>query len=351
MSTRFLTPFRHLLAIGATAVVLLGISSWGFAADKSSPAQSHSPAAASNQERLISIVLLLRNHRDLDEHTLSDAAPGSTVVAKPPYYQVKVGSDAYVVTSIDKPYFDQAEKVAADIKDPAVRDAVEHHKAWLAVDWGRKDAPGDVRSAYQHIAKMAAALAGPDTLAFYNPDTDQFADFDDNVVAQLKSDDPLQAFAGSAGASTSTAAGGSDVIAVDGNDSTMKKAEAEAKSRWHDFVAAFNEKNGSDFTVKGRIAEGENAEYMWLRVSAIDGEAVHGTLDNEPAQLSNLHLGQDLHIKLDDVDDWAYIGRDKKPRGGFTIKALDQIAQASQTSANPAAPSPPSAQHSHSPSP
>jgi len=56
----------------------------------------------------------------------------------------------------------------------------------------------------------------------------------------------------------------------------LKAVEAEALKGWPEFVKAFREKSGTEFVVKGRISEGDNAEYMWLSVTSIDGEKVHG---------------------------------------------------------------------------
>ena len=66
---------------------------------------------------------------------------------------------------------------------------------------------------------------------------------------------------------------------------------------------------------------------MWLSVTTIDGEQVHGMLDNEPTVVTGFKMGQDLHIKVEDMDDWLYLDPDKNSVGGFTIKALEKTAQ------------------------
>lgn len=285
-------------------------------------------AEPKKQDRLVSLVLLLREPRQLDEHTLANTVSEAVgiahshdknslnfVVAKPPYYQVKLKSNRFIVNNIDKPYFEEGDKLAEEIKDLKLRKAVTEHRAWLSIDWAEKEAPADLKTVYQEIGKMAVALAGPDTLAVYSPDTDRLSLYNKSVAKQLKGEDPLQAFAGAAA---------SNVISISSDDPKLKAAEAEAKKRWPEFVNAFKEKDGDKFAVKGRIVEGDNAEYMWLSVTAIGGEEIHGKLDNEPAGLTKLKLGQDLHIKIDEVDDWLYVGSDKQPRGGFTMEALKE---------------------------
>lgn len=143
--------------------------------------------------------------------------------------------------------------------------------------------------------KSPAALARHDALAIYNPEIDDFTLYSEAVAKTLRSDDPLQAFAG--------AGGGSDVVSIREDDPQLLAAQAQAKKGWHDFVHAFREKAGSEFAVKGRIAEGDKSEYMWLSVDAIDENEVHGRLDSEPATVTSLKMGQDLHIKVEEVDD------------------------------------------------
>lgn len=289
-------------------------------------------AQPQQEERLISWVLLLREPRKLDEHSLANAvstavsiphghdeSATSFVVAKPPYYLIKLESGRFVVNNIAEPYFKDTATLAEGVKNPKLRQAIQAHRAWLSIDWAENEELADVKSVYQQLGKMAAALAGPDTLAVYSPDTDVLNVYDAALAESLKGEDPLTRFVP---ASVAPA-----VVSISNEDPRLKAAEAEAKKHWSDFVRAFREKRGDHFAVKGRISEGEKAEYLWLSVTNIDGERVHGTLANAPVDLKGLKLGQDLHIKIDEVDDWLYVGPDKQPKGGFTQKALAEAAQ------------------------
>ncbi len=282
---------------------------------------------ANKQERIISLVLLLREPRKLSEHTLAtavskalgikhshDEGADTFVVAKAPYYMIKLDTGRFVVNTIEGPYFKDTDKLAAEIKDPRLSKAVHEHAAWLSIDWAEKQEPKDVKRVYQQIGKIAAALAGPDTLAIYNPDTDQFQ-FNDEALAQsLQGEDPLKNFA--------SASGASDVASIRDDDPALVVARAEAKKQWPEFVKAFRAKDGKNFAVKGPITEGDADEYMWLTVTDIDDKEVHGTLANDPVDLKGFKRGQDLHIALEDVDDWIYTATDKRPRGRFTLKTL-----------------------------
>lgn len=323
--------FRPLLAAAVCLPVLI-FTTASLAADPP-VGGTREHAQPKKEERLISLVLLLREPRTLDEHSLAntvstavgiphghDESASSFVVAKPPYYLIKLASGRFVVNTIAEPYFKNTEKLAEGVKDPQLRQAIQAHRAWLAIDWAEKEEPADVKSVYQQLGKMAAALAGPDTLAVYNPDTDGLNVYDAALAESLKGDDPLKRFI--------SASAAPEVISISNDDPRLKAAEAEAKKHWSDFVRAFREKRGEHFAVKGRISEGENAEYLWLSVTDIDNERVHGTLANAPVDLKGLKLGQDLHIKIDEVDDWLYLGPDKQPKGGFTQKVLAEAAKA-----------------------
>ncbi len=286
--------------------------------------------------RLISLVLLFHAPRELDEHTVGnlvskalgvdhshDETHDNFVVAKPPYYLVKLKSGSYVINNIAKPYIGEDDKMLEDLTEPALRKAVSAHHAWVSIDWASPEEPADVQRCYQDMGKIAAALAGHDALAIYNPEIDDFTLYSESVARTLRSEDPLQAFAGGDGG----AGGSSDVISIRDDDPRLLAAQAEAKEGWHDFVHAFRDKEGEEFAVKGRIGEGDKGEYLWLTVDAIDETEIHGRLDNDPAKGSNLKMGQDLHIKIGDVDDWIYLNSAKKPVGGFTIKLFDKMAQ------------------------
>lgn len=315
------------LALGCAFCALLMALAPVYALDRDA---QPSPANAGAAERLISFVLLLNQPRQLDEHQLADALnhaldlhgageAGDLIVSKPPYYLVKAPGGRVVVSSIDKPYFERDDKFVGQISNAKLRNAVQHHHAWIGVDSAEKANAADLRATYQQLGKIAAALSGPDTIAIFAPDVGQIAALNDEIAQQLRSDDPLQAFAPN---------GDAQVVAVSDQDPRLKKAENEAKQHWSEFMQAFKNKEGAKFAVKGRIAEGDEAEYMWLSVTDIDENEVHGMLDNEPARLSKLKMGEDLHIKVSEVDDWMYVGRDQQPRGGFTIKALEKATAA-----------------------
>jgi uncharacterized protein YegJ (DUF2314 family) len=104
----------------------------------------------------------------------------------------------------------------------------------------------------------------------------------------------------------------------------MAAAVAEARRRWPEFVAAFNQRRPMQgFAVKVPFHEREENEYMWVEVSKLDGNNIHGTLVNEPKVISSLKLNDQVTVKLDDLNDWLY-SDGKEMVGGFTAKVLER---------------------------
>lgn len=154
-------------------------------------------------QRLISVVLLLREPRTLTHGEIARAISEGTrekigeedVISKEGYHLVKVGTNKFIVNNIGEPYFAKAGKLAEEIKDDELSQAVKNSKAWLSVDWVGKDDKADLKHVYQHIGKMIAHLGGKDTVAVYSPDMDEFALWNLATRRGLESEDPLAVFA------------------------------------------------------------------------------------------------------------------------------------------------------------
>lgn len=275
--------------------------------------------------RLISFVVLLKEPRKLDERSLGNLVSNAVgiardpdivdkgfLVAKPPYYKIELESGLYVINNIAEPYFENASELGKQIAEPELRKAVAESHAWISVDWAGKKEPADLRVAYRDMGKIAAALARPDALAIYSPEAGQLSVFNDAVATTMTGSDPLQIFDGDT----------DETVSIRDDDPQLQAAQAKARKAWPEFTRAFQAKAGTNFAVNGRILEGDDSEYMWLSVTSIDADRVHGTLDNVPVALTTLKIGQDLHVKVSDVDDWIYTGTDDVPVGGFTMDAL-----------------------------
>lgn len=311
------------------------------AAEDAPPPSKPQPAEAP-APRLVSLVLLLSEARTLDAaavaHAASHAGGGKVaedaVTAKSPSFVVKTASGRFAVSTMAEPYFEESDKLAAELKDPTLADAIRKHRAWLSVDWIDKDEKADLRKVYQQVGRIIGQLVQKDTLAVYSPETDQFHINDATLTGHLKSDDPLQGLvpAGVAGAEDGK-------ITISSDDPKLIAAQEEAGKNWPEFLAAFKARTkGQYFAVKGRLEEGDKGEYLWIQVTDIDDKLVHGKLDNDPTALKKIARGADLHVAIEEVDDWLYStspsgekGKDSSKeeiKGAYTLRVFDQIEPA-----------------------
>jgi uncharacterized protein YegJ (DUF2314 family) len=62
-------------------------------------------------------------------------------------------------------------------------------------------------------------------------------------------------------------------------------------------------------------------EHMWINEVDFDGDAISGTLMNDPHDLTNVKSGDTVKIPLNRVSDWMFVN-DGKTYGGFTVQLL-----------------------------
>jgi uncharacterized protein YegJ (DUF2314 family) len=114
---------------------------------------------------------------------------------------------------------------------------------------------------------------------------------------------------------------------VTNGDPRVRAAEAEARRRWGEFIDLWEHRRpGQQFFVKGRVTEGFVSEWLWIRVTYIGdrGNTVTGDIDALPTRVKNVHLNDTVIVNRDNISDWIYDSPSER-RGGFTIKALDEI--------------------------
>jgi uncharacterized protein YegJ (DUF2314 family) len=233
-------------------------------------------------------------------------------------FVVKVEEGIFMVHDVAAPYFADVETIASTCLDMRLERAIRAHRAWIAVDLLSSLAPETTRhDAYRAIGRLLAELAGEDCLVIACPEIERFNEYAADVPEKLRGPDPLALFEGPTNA---------PVIRVESEDPRMAAAIAEAKQRWPEFAEDFRRSAGqeSPFLVKARFADGDIVEFMWVSVTRIESETVHGTLENAPHELTNVTEGQVVAVPLSAVIDWLYV-KDGEPAGGFTMKVLKQI--------------------------
>jgi uncharacterized protein YegJ (DUF2314 family) len=275
-----------------------------------------------------SLVLLLREPRALDAATLGDVVSQalgakplggngdgeSCVVGESPHFLFEADGCVYAVHNVPHPYFDNPAAVAAETSELRLRKAVTQHRAWLAVDL--LEGNGAAVNPYRTIGKVIAALAGPDCLAVCVPEQRHIYPYEESVAEKLRGPDPLAALA---------SAVLPPVLGVSADDPALRAAVQEARRRWPEFVAAFEQREpGQMFSVKVPMRDSKMTEYMWVSVSALENGMIYGRLDNEPVELKRLRSGDQVRVPVAELNDWLYTRGDLLA-GGFTIDVLSRL--------------------------
>jgi uncharacterized protein YegJ (DUF2314 family) len=230
----------------------------------------------------------------------------------------RVGGRTFSLLGCALPYMKKPEKFARRIVDRRLREAIEAHRAWMAIDaMDEMHTDWDKTLAYRSIGRLMAELAGEDCLAIYCPELGRCNEFDASLLEALRGDNPLALF------DQPTFA---PVLNVDGDDPRIVAAVAEARRRWPEFVKAFRENQDAQrpFFIKAEFREGEAAEFMWVEVKRINDEQIRGILQNSPHNLTAVKEGQHVSVPLSALNDWLYADN-QEGVGGFTMKAIAEI--------------------------
>lgn len=286
---------------------------------------------------MISIALLLSKPRYLEDKVLAhivESAWGGNytqedspkqdgfVVGESPLYMIKSPMGMFVVHNFSRPYWDEVDKVAMDIPDLRLRKAVQEHQAWLSVDLlGSGDAESGQAASYAAIIRLIEALADETVLAVTRPATGQMCEWSDDVLEALLRPNGEASFHRSANI---------PIVEVSADDPAMKAAVAEARRCWPEFVSAFASRQPQDvFSVKAPVTRGETTEFIWLEVTGLEPDYIHGRLSNAPLALEGLKLGSQIEVPVSEINDWVCVTGDGGPKGGFTIQVVMSRERAS----------------------
>jgi len=297
-------------------------------------------AAGETPRPMISLALLLRRPRYLDASALArycEAAWGGSyrvlsdggeprppepdaeprwVTGRAPLLLVGSPDGVFVVHNHDRPYFDSGSDPTAGTVDLRLRQVLRENRAWIAVDlMSPTDESVPRESLYPPVARLIAELAGPDCQAIFRPETEQFNYWDDTLEERLRGPDALSLF----GDPTKL-----PVIEVDDDDPRMLAAVEEARSRWPEFVEAFEARAGEHFSVKAPVEGGGNKEFIWIAVDTVEDGRVNGRLGNDPVDLGDLKEGSPVSVPVVEINDWVFL-REGQPHGLFTPKVLEAI--------------------------
>ncbi len=294
------------------------------------------PRRKKDDRPLISLVLLLGESRKMDVDSLAqrtsiawgvpvetakdkdvsqdeNVAQKTYVVGTTPLFMIGHQGSFYLVNNFDRPYFDEPDKAAEDCPDLRLKKVIREHRAWLSADLLRVGQLPDRSTAYRQISHLAAELAGDDCLAVYCPETGHLNLFDNSLIDELRSENPLEVFQKITQL---------PVIEVSGEDPEMIAAVAEARRRWPEFVAAFNQRQpDQNFAIKAPVTRNLHTEFIWISVDRLEGEQIHGRLDNDPVNLGTMKSGDAVSVPVKELNDWVF-SHGEKVTGLFTSKIL-----------------------------
>jgi len=297
-------------------------------------------AEAGEQERpVIAIVGLLAEPATLSVKDIVEAArrawglqlgeeeegpDGMVVEMRPSTALIYTNDWLFLVNYFDRPYVEDPESEAEKIQELRTKHLFRQHVAWISCDvFGRLTdegvqalAEGDTEI-YRRLGQLFTELMPASTLLLYLPEYELFFAVNDETRSALRADDPLEAL---------VEANEVPVVPVTENHPEMLRAQEEARRTWPQFVAAFEQKRGSAFSIKAPLGEGENCEFIWVQVEAIEGDWIYGKLANPPVFQENLALGSQVHVHLDHLNDWLYLDENGKPVGGYTIRVLAKLS-------------------------
>lgn len=283
---------------------------------------------------IISIVLLLKAPRYLEDfiltQVLEEAWGGDFssddeenqdgfVVGETPMFVVKSPHGMFMIHNRPEPYFEDAEAVGEEIGELRLRRAVMEHQAWLSVDLlSAFDDSQPPEMFYPLIIRLIYELAeAGDVLAVLRPETGQINLWSDDVLEALLRPDGLEAF--------NRIDAEVPVIPVAEDDPAMVAAVGEARRRWPEFLEQFQSRSDDDhFGVKAPVTSGGNTEFIWIEVSGLEPEYIHGKLGNEPVALDGLSLGSVVEVPVAELNDWYFTRGEGDPVGLFTVKAVQE---------------------------
>jgi uncharacterized protein YegJ (DUF2314 family) len=287
------------------------------------------------QPRLISFVALLREPFSLDPAVLArvagrvwkaDLGDGTSegadgfVVGADPFNTILHQGHMFLVNSFPKPYVENPEESAEDIADMRLRQSFSEHQAWFSCDALGVDGTTpeeEVHEIYRRLGKLFAELLDDNCLMIFLPDTSRGYAINEDTEAALRSDDPVEALQ-----ATLTV----PIIQVSEDVPRMQQAQQQAREEWPKFVAAFEARLGENFSVKAPISAEGNTEFIWLSVTAIEGDRIYGELGNDPGNLGSLRLGSKVSTPVIELNDWCYVDPQGELQGGFTIAVVRDAA-------------------------
>ena len=110
---------------------------------------------------------------------------------------------------------------------------------------------------------------------------------------------------------------------VSGEDPEMNSAIQQARSSVDTFITSLQNpaQNQTYFSVKAQIVDGVHSEHIWLYDVSFDGKQFQGKIGNNPLNVKNVSLGDDMRLEPSKISDWMIV-EDNTLVGGYTIRVI-----------------------------
>ncbi len=107
------------------------------------------------------------------------------------------------------------------------------------------------------------------------------------------------------------------------DDPELLAANEKAKACWKEFETLFSHRSADQrFNVKAALCDSGPVEHISIEVKSLSPDMVTETLDNDPVNLKTLKDGDEVTIKITDIEDWTVYEGPLRIAGGFTIDVL-----------------------------
>ncbi len=279
------------------------------------------------KNELVSIALLLKKPEKLDLARVESAAvagfrgapePPKVIPVGPPandrqMFGLILGPLVLGVIQSHAPYVTDAGAAADRISNFPARIAMQSHTAWLSVDRMRDCALPD-EIVYGMIGRLLAEFLGDNTAGMILLPAKKLIGYDFSFIPLFRNGRALEAFKREV----------PDRVVNVEPSSALEAATEEAKTRWPEFVLAFEKRQrGQGFAVKKQFTIDGQIEHMWVRVDSLDGDQIVGALANSPQIVKGLKLNDPVELRFEEIEDWIF-SSGRQNFGGFQAKVIQQ---------------------------
>lgn len=286
--------------------------------------------AQSEPDGGVSLAVLERSARKLEQADLLAAAKrafGAAAFADRDQGYAVVERDMGVVrhrdvtmfvSVSDEQAFADSKKLAAEIGELRLREAVLAHRAVLRVyvPGADKSRTRDLRAA----SKLVAELLDENSLALSFSTEPRLFAVTESTAGRLRESNPVRAM---------IRPDAVPILPADGDEQAeLDKAAEQARGDWQKLLDAWAQ-DQSAAAVKMTFREGEKVEHMWVSVEQLDEHGGKGKLGNSPAWLEKIKEGDPVTFKKVDVQDWL-IKVGKQRLGGYSVELLAAQAKRRQ---------------------